>query len=1587
MDIISDEDVQRFLSSSPREEDVMALSVHGLRLVANYLRLNLGDGITKGRLITMVTRAVCDDFGEEDGNECETGRGRDGVLSQPVSERDGGGNILPVPTESSSNTSESQLRLELARVELEKGRVELENNKIKYRMLEIQGRDVSPHVRRFDVIKASRVVPPFTENDVDGFFCSFERMADQLEWPKCHWPVLLHTVITGKARSAYAALTSFQCKDYDLVKKVILQSYELVPEAYRIQFRSAHRQTSQSCVEYASDLRLKWERWIRSCRINTMGELAELCIMEQFRRGLPKEMAAYLIEKGLTNVSEAAIAADTFEVTHPRPNFGRPHRGEDKGGASHKNVPPSQGQSGYSGGNRGTQPKTGHGAAGTGKTGYGGFNPKCYGCGQAGHLRRDCRASGKTMGRPVGLVSRGDEQASARVGVESEEGRPVSLVSVLKDTTKVTTTRGNECVQVDGYQETSGSQEESVPSGRCSGGRAELPMQSGDCDPTLGTYDAFLSTGTVTSESESKEVTVLRDSGALQSLLLHGSIEGEETGRSVVLKDLGRLWCVPLVRIHIQSREYVGRALVAVVKELPVPGVDLIIGNDLAGGRVGTSPVVTERPVDQEEMQVVEEADDLFPVCAVTRAQTRKREAAGDVPEMGMARLFEPARGEQAELGDQVALGELQRRDPELQPLFQIAEGERESTTRFFLEDGILKREWQPRDCTPEDVEWRKISQVVLPKQCRRETLSLAHDSRLAGHLGVRKTLQKIWSTFYWPGMKKDVANYCRTCHTCQLVGKPNARPDKAPLVPLPVFDAPFDRVMIDVVGPLPRTAAGNMYIFTLMDLATRYPEAVPVRSIKSKIILRELTTFFTRFGLPKEIQSDQGSNFMSREFKDSMRALGITQITSSAYHPQSQGALERYHQTMKNMLKKYCLEHERDWDKGLPYLLFAAREAPSESLGFSPFELLFTHSVRGPMQVLKEAWIGQQTTQGLLTTVTELKERLRRSWELAKENLLVAQGRFKYWHDKKARVRSYQVGDKVLALLPVLGQPLQAKYSGPYRINKKISATDYVINTPDRWKKQRLCHLNLLKPYHQREEEQELGEETEQTETGGMVPVCLVSADPSDTEVGDPLTVTDLWRGNQLAWAEMAEKLAHLPADQYREVSALLGRYPTVFRDTPGRTRAACHDIDVGDATPVKQAPYRVSPHRATLIQEELDYMLSHGLIEPAYSEWSSPVTLVPKADGSHRFCIDYRKVNALTRADSYPLPRVDDCIDCVGSSRFISKFDLVKGYWQVPLSDRAQEISCFTALGRTYKCLVMPFGLKNAPACFQRMMNTLTADIPGCVTYLDDVIIHSDTWQDHLEGIEALLRVLQDANLVLNLKKCHLVQAKVQYLGYVIGQGELAPPQAKIEAVMAIPSPRNRKEVRRFLGLCGYYRRFVPNFATVVAPVTDLLKGKRTFKWTEKEELSFVQLKTVLCNAPVLRAPDFGKPFKLMCDASDVGSGAVLMQEDSDGIDRPVCYYSKKFNSAQRNYSTIEKELLALVQALQHFSVYACPSGPTVIIYTDHHPLKYLNHFRDKNQRLTRWSLYLQEFDLDVRHVKGRDNIIADCLSRCGQ
>ncbi len=297
------------------------------------------------------------------------------------------------------------------------------------------------------------------------------------------------------------------------------------------------------------------------------------------------------------------------------------------------------------------------------------------------------------------------------------------------------------------------------------------------------------------------------------------------------------------------------------------------------------------------------------------------------------------------------------------------------------------------------------------------------------------------------------MASCCRSCHACQKIGKPNQTIPPAPLYPIPAIGEPFERVMVDCVGPLPRMKSGNQYLLTIMCTSTLFPE----------VILKSLIKFFSLFGLPRTIQSDQGTNFMSRVFKHALDQLHIQHCTSSCYHPESQGALEWFHQTLKYMLRVFCLEFQKDWDEGVPVVMFAVREVVQESLGFSPAMLVFGHTVRGPLKLIKDHCSNYSSSNNVLDYVSEFHLKLHRACELAKKNLEMSQQRMKTRFDRGAKLRSFSPGDNVLVLLPVPGSTLQARYYSPYQVKEKVSELDYVIMTPDRKKTTRLCHINML--------------------------------------------------------------------------------------------------------------------------------------------------------------------------------------------------------------------------------------------------------------------------------------------------------------------------------------------------------------------------------------------------------------------------------------------------------------------------------------------------------------------------------------------
>ncbi|CAM5132510.1 unnamed protein product [Natator depressus] len=296
---------------------------------------------------------------------------------------------------------------------------------------------------------------------------------------------------------------------------------------------------------------------------------------------------------------------------------------------------------------------------------------------------------------------------------------------------------------------------------------------------------------------------------------------------------------------------------------------------------------------------------------------------------------------------------------------------------------------------------------------------------------------------------------------------------------------------------------------------------------------------------------------------------------------------------------------------------------------------------------------------------------------------------------------------------------------------------------------------------------------------------------------------------------------------------------------------------------------------------------MLQMGVIHPSGSAWASPVVLVPKPDGEICFCMDYCKLNAVTRPDNYPMPRTDELLEKLGRAQFISTLDLTKGYWQVPLDESAKERSAFTTHVGLYEFNVLPFGLRNAPATFQRLVDGLLVGLGEyAVAYLDDVAIFSDSWAEHLEHLQKVFERIREAGLTVKAKKCQIGLNRVTYLGHQVGQGTINPLQAKVDAIQKWPVPKSKKQVQSFLGLAGYYMRFVPQYSQIAAPLTDLTKKKQpnAVQWTKECQKAFNQLKATLMSDPVLRAQDFDKLFPVITDASERGVGTVLMQEGPD-------------------------------------------------------------------------------------------------------
>lgn len=467
------------------------------------------------------------------------------------------------------------------------------------------------------------------------------------------------------------------------------------------------------------------------------------------------------------------------------------------------------------------------------------------------------------------------------------------------------------------------------------------------------------------------------------------------------------------------------------------------------------------------------------------------------------------------------------------------------------------------------------------------------------------------------------------------------------------------------------------------------------------------------------------------------------------------------------------------------------------------------------------------------------------------------------------------------------------------------------------------------------------------------------------------------------------------------RQINKIIEKFREISHEQVGlgKTNLIKHKIRT-EGPPIKQRYYPLSPIKLKALNDEVDRMLELGVIAPSRSPWANPVVMATKKDGSLRFCLDARKLNDVTIKDSYPIPYISSILDNLKGARYLTSLDLSSAYWQIPLEENDHSSSdneldnssscqktAFIVPGRgLFEFRRMPFGISNAGAEMQRLVDNLLLHQFGdkVFAYLDDLLIATETFEEHIEILNKVFEALKQAGLTIKLEKCKFCREELKYLGYVINEKGLKTDPDKLKSIENFPLPSTAKQLRGFIGLCSYYRRFVKHFSSIIAPMTSMLgkrKGKDGITWSEEALLAFNQLKKALTTAPVLASPDYTKRFTIHCDASSVGIGSTITQE-IDGIEHPIAFFSRLLSKNERLFSTTERELLSVVDSINHFRPYIEGSKFTVI--TDHMSLKWLKSLNNPSGRLARWAMQISQFNFDICHRKGTLNVVPDALSR---
>ena len=855
-------------------------------------------------------------------------------------------------------------------------------------------------------------LPYFEESKdkMDSYLSRFEKYATANKWDKNVWAAYLSALLKGRALDVYDRLSTEDAADYDKLKDALLKNFDMTERGFRKKFRYSRPERSETFIQFSSRLCSYLNKWLTMAKVEKSFEaVCDFMARDQFLEACSRELFVHLKPKAFENLDAMAKEADLFAEARGGV-FSCVNKGQrDNNKAAAQSKPESK-PSG--------KPEI-----------------KCGICGK-GHLTIRCYKNPdrkQAYSAEVASGSSGSKGSKSDYAGENEQG-----TQIKSEESESSRGRGYTRGRGRGYFRGRGKTDGAPRGGGHQMSFCKTEVNRDTDDGIESIYQSKIDSS-LNSDSKVKEGVCY----FLKSRL--PTAEGTVNGRKVeVLRDTG-CTCCTVKRSLVSDDQLIGKeSYVTLIDETtqkyPLAVIDVdcpfFTGKTEALCMEDTLYDLVIRNIDGSKLPDMSH----FSAAAVTRSQAKQSENA-------CRKLKVP---DQIINEDKKALKQAQATDPNLDNIrgrvesgsITVSRGLNRGETKFVRKKGLLYRQF---------TKGNKVTlQLVIPGVFREKVLRLAHETLLTEHLGIKKTLDRVVSEFFWPGVCGDVARFCKSCDICQRAIQ-KGRVTKVPLGKMPLIDTPFKRVAVDIVGPIePRSDKKSRYILTMIDYATRYPEAVALPSIETERVAEALIAMFSRVGIPSEMLIEHESRVTIEVMNEVSRLLSLQQLTTIPYRPYSKGPVERFHAMLKRVLLTMCAERPNDWDKYLPALLFAVREIPQESLGFSPFELLYGRNVRGPMQILRELWSVEETDEHARLTyqyVIDLRERLEKTCKLAQDNVRKLDIKQNAFYDKRARSRKFDVGDKVLLLLPSESNKVLLQWNGPYEVLEVANTMNYKIN------------------------------------------------------------------------------------------------------------------------------------------------------------------------------------------------------------------------------------------------------------------------------------------------------------------------------------------------------------------------------------------------------------------------------------------------------------------------------------------------------------------------------------------------------------